>query len=182
MQCRGLVSSFALPYALLFYLTARNVFSEQQRGVTASLIFGLVGGLGYSLKFHYIAFAVGSAAGLMAMLAVGSCRLPKRSEAGGAYAAGFVLGFGSLAIPILGRGRISELLRFHSGIATHSGYYGTGAANVVSPAQVWQAIGLLTRTPAFIAVLLLVFAGAAYVVLTRWSDRGWRESRDFRLA
>ena len=170
------IESFALPYALLFYLAARNAFCEPRRSVTASLIFGLVGGLGYSLKFHYIAFTVGSAAGLMAMLAVGSCRLLEAFKLGSAYAAGFVLGFGSLAIPILGRARIVELFRFHFGIATHSGYYGEGAANVVSSAQVWQAIDFLTRTPTFSAVLLLIFAGAAYVVLTRWSDGGWRKS------
>lgn len=170
------IESFALPYALLFYLAARNVFCDQRRSVMAWLIFGLVGGLGYTLKFHYIAFALGSAAGLMAMLAVGSCRLSEAFKLGIAYAMGFILGFGSLAMPMLGRNRIVELLKFHFGIATHSGYYGEGEANVVSPAQVLQALDLLTRTPAFIVALLLVVAGATYVMLTRWSDRDWRDS------
>jgi hypothetical protein len=170
------IESFALPYALLFYLAAKNAFCDQRRSVIAWLILGLAGGLGYTLKFHYIAFVLGSAAGLMAMLVIGSCRLSEALKLGTAHATGFVLGFGLLALPILGRGGIMELLRFHSGVATHSGYYGTGDTNVVSPAQVLQAIDILTRTPAFIAALLLIATGATYVMLTRWSDHDWRDS------
>jgi hypothetical protein len=170
------IESFALPYALLFYLAAKNAFSDQRRDMIAWAIFGLVGGLGYTLKFHYVAFTLGSAAGLMAMLAVGSSRLSEALKLGIAYVAGFVVGFGLFAMPILGWSGISNLLRFHFSIATHSGYYGEGEADVVSSAQVLRAIDLLALMPALIATFLLVVAGAVYVMLMRRTDGDWRGS------
>jgi hypothetical protein len=112
----------------------------------------------------------------MAMVASKSCRLSEATKLGAAYVVGFVLSFGTLALAILGRGGISGLLRFHFGIAAHSGYYGAGEADVVSSAQLQTAINGLSYMPALIAGLLLVVAGAMYAMLIRWPERDWRGS------
>jgi hypothetical protein len=170
------IESFALPYAVLFYLVAKHAFSDRGRGVIVWLVFGAIGGLGYSLKFHYVAFALGSAAGLMAMLAVRGCRLFEAFKLGIAYVIGLVLSFGSLAMALLGSERTLALLNFHLSIVTHSGYYGSGEADVVSPAQVLHAVDAIVYMPALLAALALVVAGAVYVMVRRWPDRDWRSS------
>ena len=127
-------------------------FSDQRRTVIAWFVFGTVGGLGYSLqRFHYICFAMGSAAGLLAMLAVRSCQLSEELKLGVAYSTEFVISFGSLTLPILGA-RIWNLLYFHFVVAAHSGNYGGGTADVVSLSQVTRAVDGLASMPALIPV------------------------------
>jgi hypothetical protein len=164
--------TFALPLAALLFWAIDRCARNAASANWPWLILGAVAALGYTVKLLYLDLLVAACA--VALMdswwnAPGS-RVRLVIEFTRRIACVLISFFaiaGSILLAVLGRETLKDLLRFHAGIFTHSGAYGSGDIGFVSATAVHEALLEWFNKTALPYLIPLAIGGAAVVLWTQ---------------
>ena len=167
------IDTFALPMAVLFFTVTAYAFRAEKRSLIFWGLLGSLGGLAWLLKLNYIVWSLAAGVGLLVQLALRSVTLRQFALRAGFFALSFGAVGAILGMVFLGPAGLAQTIDYHTGVATHAGYYGGGSSSFVD----WNtiAINLQTiagRTDLWVATVVLL-ALIASVVIKRRRDSAW---------
>ena len=167
------IDTFALPMAVLFFTLAAWAFRAEKRSLVIWCVLGCLGGVAWLLKLNYIVWSLAAGVGLLVQWMLHGVTLRQFALRAGLFALSFGATGAVLGILFLGPAGIAETIRYHIGVATHTGYYGGGSSSFAD----WNTIlanlrDVAGRIDLWVAAIVLL-ALTAYAVFQGRRDRAW---------
>jgi len=170
------IESFALPYAALFYIVGYSALHNKAKAQFWWLAFGVVAGIGYTLKLHYIVFAVAGLVGLASASALGTYTWRLTVWLACLYIAGFLILVAPTLLLFDHLEGTERLIQFHKTIILHTGAYGSGDPGVLSIDRAEFALNSLIEMRWFVVAAALMVCGYIFLLRTAWRDLKWRKT------
>jgi hypothetical protein len=150
--------TFALPLSVAFFSLADRSFSQPEKRPGAWAALGAIGGLCLLLKLNYIVWPASVIVGMAVQILTRALKVRQTLRNLLYFSFGFLMTVGiagSLSLTYLG---VWQMLKEHTALIFHTGYYGSGEFGLVAWANIQNAFQMIKANTGLWLVPIVLFS------------------------